>query len=288
MGAWYLVFMMVGPLMSLLPLPKASPREKNSWILHLTFIFNLSALLASYMTDLRFFEGQISAGGFVGLTMVRALMGTLNSGGLQLVLWTTFLVQLVLLTRMSVKEILGWPARHLRMGRWPGFVGQKLHGSWRTWLQALRQDMAERSKKALALKTAAQKAVVKKVESAAASAKSSGKQTEDSRGQFIPLESAQSSDGAGAIANGAVAISDRAIAGADHRVIDFLPIETSDERPVGRKRIVKPVSTPKRVAQWDMPKIDLLEDPPLTRIRIDEKEIRRNVFRKKRPFTNLD
>ncbi len=265
MGAWYLVFMIVGPLMSLLPFAKLEPRDRNPWILHLTLIFNISALLASYIGESRFFEGQIAAGGFIGATLVGGLMETLNSGGLQLVLWTTFLIQLVLLTRMSVKDILSWPAQRLRVGRWPGFVGQKLKKGWREWLTSLRREFAERSKVALARKLSRAKEIVAETASAsAAKGLATDPAVEDPTGRFLPLLAEPS----------LVAEPSLALRGG------FLPIETStsmDPTPGARKRIVKPVATPKRVAQWDMPKIELLEDPPLTRLRLDEKEIRRKA-----------
>ena len=48
------------------------------------------------------------------------------------------------------------------------------------------------------------------------------------------------------------------------------------ESPV-RKKLNPPVKTPRRVENWTMPKMSLLDDPPDSRIKIDEKEIRRKA-----------
>ncbi|MFZ4403714.1 MAG: DNA translocase FtsK [Pseudobdellovibrionaceae bacterium] len=53
--------------------------------------------------------------------------------------------------------------------------------------------------------------------------------------------------------------------------------EMNDEdRSVKRKVILK-ARVPRRIEQWSMPKISLLEDPPATRIRIDRAEIQRKA-----------
>ena len=46
-----------------------------------------------------------------------------------------------------------------------------------------------------------------------------------------------------------------------------------------RKKVssLPPVKTPRRVENWTMPKLSLLDDPPESRIKIDEKEIRRKA-----------
>lgn len=48
-------------------------------------------------------------------------------------------------------------------------------------------------------------------------------------------------------------------------------------RTPGKRRVFPKVSMPKKVEHWEMPKLSLLEDPPETRIRVDEKEMRRKA-----------
>ncbi|MBY0453206.1 MAG: DNA translocase FtsK, partial [Bdellovibrionaceae bacterium] len=54
-------------------------------------------------------------------------------------------------------------------------------------------------------------------------------------------------------------------------------VEVSAYEPPARRKVTMQAKTPRKVANWLMPKLSLLEDPPLTRIKIDEKEIRRKA-----------
>jgi S-DNA-T family DNA segregation ATPase FtsK/SpoIIIE len=51
---------------------------------------------------------------------------------------------------------------------------------------------------------------------------------------------------------------------------------TSFQSPKKRKIVMK-TKVPSRVENWELPKISLLEDPPASRIRIDEKEIKKKA-----------
>ncbi len=52
-------------------------------------------------------------------------------------------------------------------------------------------------------------------------------------------------------------------------------IEIEDYLP--KRKVILKVKTPKSVENWEMPKLSLLDDPPLTRVKIEEKEIRRKA-----------
>jgi S-DNA-T family DNA segregation ATPase FtsK/SpoIIIE len=62
---------------------------------------------------------------------------------------------------------------------------------------------------------------------------------------------------------------------------DVEELEEEDDATVqavkapAKRKVVLKTRVPQRVANWQMPKLSLLEDPPATRIKIDEKEIRR-------------
>jgi S-DNA-T family DNA segregation ATPase FtsK/SpoIIIE len=44
-----------------------------------------------------------------------------------------------------------------------------------------------------------------------------------------------------------------------------------------RRKVILKVKPPRRIENWDMPKLSLLEDPPLTRVKVDKEEIRRKA-----------
>ena len=58
--------------------------------------------------------------------------------------------------------------------------------------------------------------------------------------------------------------------------------EEEDETPATpfeppRRKVVMKAKAPRKVAHWEMPKLSMLEDPPASRIKIDEKEIKRKA-----------
>lgn len=50
--------------------------------------------------------------------------------------------------------------------------------------------------------------------------------------------------------------------------------QQDEAAPAPRRRVTLKTRVPRRVENWELPKLSLLEDPPATRTRIDEKEIR--------------
>jgi len=58
----------------------------------------------------------------------------------------------------------------------------------------------------------------------------------------------------------------------------FGAFEKETPRPVETKRkVVLKAKPPRRIENWEMPKISLLEDPPAGRVRLDEREIKRKA-----------
>lgn len=53
--------------------------------------------------------------------------------------------------------------------------------------------------------------------------------------------------------------------------------EIKEPREPQRRKVVMKAKVSRRVENWELPKISMLEDPPATRFKIDEKEIRRKA-----------
>ena len=47
-----------------------------------------------------------------------------------------------------------------------------------------------------------------------------------------------------------------------------------DVNESGRRKVVLKTKVMRRIENWELPKMSLMEDPPATRIRVDEKEIK--------------
>lgn len=55
--------------------------------------------------------------------------------------------------------------------------------------------------------------------------------------------------------------------------------ETNDEEPekIQKRKVFLKAKVPRKIENWEMPKISLLEDPPASRVRLDEREIKRKA-----------
>ncbi|MCB0369555.1 MAG: DNA translocase FtsK 4TM domain-containing protein, partial [Bdellovibrionales bacterium] len=54
-------------------------------------------------------------------------------------------------------------------------------------------------------------------------------------------------------------------------------VEEESRIVIPKRKVTLKAKPPKRIEKWDMPKLSLLEDPPATRMKIEEKEIRRKA-----------
>lgn len=58
---------------------------------------------------------------------------------------------------------------------------------------------------------------------------------------------------------------------------DTLEDEQEEVAWAPRRKVIMKVKPPRRIENWEMPKLSLLEDPPLARIKLDKEEIRRKA-----------
>ncbi len=257
LGSWYLVFLIIAPIAHLV-FSSNKQSTKVSWLLHFGFLLNLSALISIYFSDTRLFNSQITPGGTVGMLLSKSLLSSLNTGGLQLLLWTGLLIQFLVITKLSVQEIFlktqqkGLPQRAVR-----GLSGLLLRWSSQLVLKIRTdiQKMVQRPKKLFV--------------------RAKSRSTTSVPGTFLPLEDPQRAGPAAQAEEETEVLS----FGKEASIPDNYAVDSSylneEGSSGGKRRIIKPIATPKRIANWVMPKIDLLEDPPFTRVRVDEREIRR-------------
>jgi S-DNA-T family DNA segregation ATPase FtsK/SpoIIIE len=58
---------------------------------------------------------------------------------------------------------------------------------------------------------------------------------------------------------------------------DLSDVQSSESSSAPRRKVTMKTHVPRRVEHWELPKLSLLEDPPMMRTRIDEKEIRGKI-----------
>lgn len=216
-------------------------------------ICSLSALVSIYWPDVKIFEKQIYLGGLLGVGLSTGLMRVLNSVGTQILLWSLSALLVVFCFEISINDIV--------MG-----VVEKVQ---ELYAQFLKSDFVKNLK-------APKKPKASKAEKA-----------RENQTETLLVESKK------LVPEPQLNLSVEEEAVGDVKELELLPdsekdeaveadegdesVEVSAYEPPARRKVTMPTQAPRRVANWKMPKLSLLEDPPLSRIKMDEKEIRRKA-----------
>jgi S-DNA-T family DNA segregation ATPase FtsK/SpoIIIE len=218
-------------------------------------ILSGASLLSVYWPAYKIFSGQIYLGGLLGTSFSKILMSALNFAGVQIILWMTILALTVFYTEKSVPELFGYMSRFVQaiyrfipgLPRW-SFITSFFKGVAHR-IMALREMISSWAT------TWAQGDLV--TESVAASQSASGL----SRSSLGNLESR----GGGEVARKFFPIDAKPEGAQD---------ESAEDESPRRRRVLLKKKIQHRVANWELPKLNLLEDPPYGRKRVDEREIR--------------
>lgn len=217
-------------------------------------IVNVSALLSIYLPTTKIFGGQIYLGGLLGLGVSQALIGAFNSVGVQIILWTFTAVLVVFYLEKSVQELTEAPRgffAYLKKKKMLDKIGG-LFGA----LFIADEKQKKSAKKAADSKE--QKAIFPLAD------KKFVEPEEDEEEDEEELEASDDSE--------------EELEEEDDEDEDE---EEEEEVPAVRlaqkRKVVMKAKPPRRIENWDMPKLALLEDPPASRIKIDKAEIQRKA-----------
>lgn len=217
-------------------------------------ILTMSCLVAVYLPETKIFQNQISIGGIIGLGLSQALIKAFNPVGVQVILWGMTAVFVIFFSEKSVKELTKWPMQALR-----SFIALPF------WAE-LKKNMFT--------------SAVKTKEKLAKKEKPHDKP--EKKGNFLPLKADKEEEEY-----------------EESNVVELKPLkepiqasfleddeeETEDEddaapaalKPTVRRKVVMKAKVQRRIENWELPKISLLEDPPAHRTKVDEKEIRKKA-----------
>lgn len=201
----------------------------------LLLVLVTSTLLATYFPATKLYQNQIHVGGILGMGLNRGLIQAFNPVGIQVVLWFSALILVIFFSEKTLQELTRWPLALLRKA-W--------RFDWMGRLQALWAPAPPgKAEKRARAKAGAEPAPVKAVPLAAAEPP-----PEPAPRRAPPVQ------------------------------ID-LPLEEEpvDEEPMAarqKRRVVMKARVPQRVENWDLPKLSLIEDPPASRVKIDQNEIK--------------
>lgn len=221
----------------------------------LLLVINLSSLLSLYLPEKKIFTHQIHLGGLLGLGVSQALLRAFNYAGVQVVLWSFSAVLVVFYSEKTVKELLSLPVEaYQTVASW-GIFGR---------LKKLFIRKAGAGKKkgsGKAMENAPAKGFFKMKN------ENFVEKSEDKVEELPNLSAAEQ-----------LSLTEDDEDAEEIDAEDFGEEEApSPARTPAKRKVVLKARVPQKVANWQMPKISLLEDPPATRIKVDEKEIRRKA-----------
>lgn len=214
------------------------------WVSSLLLFLTTTSLGALYFPKEKFFGHQISVGGSLGSLCSEALIAVFNNGGVAVILWTLAAVLLVFYTERPINELFKFPKEVFfsvaawLFGKFKFLVSKPFHTSL---------DVIGDYKK---------KHVSQNMELKEGSSFEQGKifpltdkdHNRESSPQLMLNTHSEKKKGTGGIFS--------------------LP----EKRKITLKRKVQ-----RRIENWELPKLSLLEDPPKIRERVEEKEIRKKA-----------
>jgi S-DNA-T family DNA segregation ATPase FtsK/SpoIIIE len=204
-------------------------------------VFLMATMLGFYLPESRFYDQKILSGGFVGMGLSKIMIQAFNQVGVQIVLWSLTLVMAIFYFDKNIKELLESPVTGFQMIRalpmWKRLLIKKPSA-----LSLALKARSEENNKTLTLDFKLKPTKFTEDEAAPAPVTTEPDVLND------PTDAAQ---------------------------LDFEGSFAPANLP--KRKVIMKAKPPRRVENWEMPKLSLLEDPPLLRFRVDEKEIKRKA-----------
>lgn len=225
----------------------------------LLLITTMSSLFSLYWPKAKIYNEQIYIGGLLGLGVSQTLMRAFNSVGVQVILWSLIAVLVVFYFEKSLYEIMMIPQNVAAAVRKNKFLNRlMLMLSTVTWF--------------------------KKSSSKKANKKSESKE-QKARGVF-PLADKKfvGKDGKTEEPDDVLMADDEELLeelaedfDEDEEAQDSEEEETPALKLAQKRKVIMKAKPPRRIENWEMPKLALLEDPPASRVKIDKGEIQRKA-----------
>jgi S-DNA-T family DNA segregation ATPase FtsK/SpoIIIE len=225
-------------------------------------IFIFAALVSVYFPDRSLYQGQIFPGGLVGLGIAQMLVRAFNRVGLQIVLWSSALILALFYFEKTVQELSLWPRI---AGNWSlrhikdviRKIGMKVR------LPKVQMSTFQRIAPVGGLAGGIEFRIRPEVESDAR-----GDTHSHSQGQKSNLGS-----------NLDLSLRDRSIQTNESSRVS---VNETEEREglfskSQKRKVILQAKPPQRIENWVMPKIELLENPPASRVKIDDREIKKKA-----------
>lgn len=199
------------------------------------------SLLSLYWPTIKLFTDQIYIGGLLGLGVSQVLQKAFNFIGVQIVLWSFFSILVVFYSEKNVIELAQFFKDTIKN---IGFSFRKAF----TKPAGEKKSQVAKGNKALDIKVEKKEFHLTQLF-----------QRQATKPDLIIEDSSED------------------------LIDDDKTIETSISTPQqlefsgAKRKVTLKAKPPRRIENWNMPKLSLLEDPPASRVRIDEREIKRKA-----------
>jgi S-DNA-T family DNA segregation ATPase FtsK/SpoIIIE len=244
----------------------------------LLLLMTVSSLLSLHLPGVRLFSRAIPVGGVIGTVVSHGLMSAFNYVGVCIVLWSTALMLLVFYTERPLKELFKSPVALLSAFSEKLVAALQFDGGLKPAAAGggtLDPAPGEKKKSALKILTGGGSASGDEAPSrkkkgddeglsttAKVKAKLKAEADAEEDEDLEELEAIEDEPKRGLLsALGNAALKQKPAPGED----------------VPRRKVKLAAKVERRIENWKLPEIGQLEDPPATRVRIDEREINRKA-----------
>lgn len=225
----------------------------------------LSSLGALYFPEEKFFENHVYVGGMLGSLTARGLTTLFNFAGVAVILWTSMLVLIIFYTEMTLKDLLKWPGQRL------SFFAKKealstLYENLKSslfffveklkWLLFPFQQLALATGSLTSRKAKEEKGPI--IENKSFFKIAQENQEEDLEEEDDDSESEE------------IEVLDSLEEDVEKPQLSLFRKKKDKKRKVSLSKKVQ-----RRINNWELPNIELMEDPPYGVARVDDAEIRK-------------
>lgn len=210
----------------------------------LLLIVVLATMAALYFPKTKVFQDQIFPGGLLGLGISQGLIRVFNPIGVQVLLWASALVLAIFYSEKNLQELMAAPV-----------------AIWK----ALQKFAAN-------LKFFKANDDAKKLEKPASKKLINLPNFQSKSDEKAPAKAPEFSLKHETLEEKPVLLLPTLLEDPIEEDLDQVP-----EIPGGRRRVVLKAKPPKRIENWKMPNLNMLEDPPTSRLKFDKDELRRKA-----------
>lgn len=203
----------------------------------------VSGLFNIYFHNTRIFGESIEIGGIIGDLIGTGLVRVLNPLGSKIFLWMSAVVMLVIVTQKSLME-----------------MGSELQAFFQQLIArltplAVNQPASFKIEKDQDTKGSSIKSKIKDVMEKGAQVMAKAPKVSPTKGEDLMLDEDHAE-------------------GKDKK--EFLPLSASPTSS-GKRKVIMKAQAPTRIENWNMPKLNLLEDPPASRPKVDKEELKKKA-----------